>query len=365
MMLMYRRAWRTISTYCPTPAPVPFITVVVPARDEAIHLPDLIFDLQHQQLESRHFEVLVVNDHSMDATPQIVLNAGGNIRLINLADHISSTVTAFKKKAIEVAISQARGAIIVTTDADCRVKNTWLQTIAGYFASGHCSFLVMPVVIHPNKNFLSIFQSLDFMSMQGITGGAVHRNWHYMCNGANLAYLRQTFYDVGGFKDIDDIASGDDMLLMEKVGNYDDSVIHYLKHESVIVSTAASGSLKSFLSQRARWAAKAGRYKDGRITIVLLLVYAFNASLLLFPIVALSFRVSLGGSLSSFFLCWLVALLIKTSIEMLFLYPVATFFKNKNLMKYFPLSQPFHIVYIVVSGFMGFSGKQDWKGRKV
>ena len=38
-----------------------------------------------------------------------------------------------------------------------------------------------------------------------------------MCNGANLAYTKNAFNAVGGFKDIDDIASGDDMLLMYKI----------------------------------------------------------------------------------------------------------------------------------------------------
>jgi len=38
-----------------------------------------------------------------------------------------------------------------------------------------------------------------------------------MCNGANLAYEKQAFFDVNGFEGIDDVASGDDMLLMHKL----------------------------------------------------------------------------------------------------------------------------------------------------
>lgn len=39
-----------------------------------------------------------------------------------------------------------------------------------------------------------------------------------MCNGANLAYERKAFNEVNGFAGVDHIASGDDMLLMHKIG---------------------------------------------------------------------------------------------------------------------------------------------------
>jgi len=57
------------------------------------------------------------------------------------------------------------------------------------------------------------------MSLQGITAAAVGAGSHAMCNGANLAYLKSAFYEVGQFKGIDHIASGDDMLLMHKMKN--------------------------------------------------------------------------------------------------------------------------------------------------
>jgi len=36
------------------------------------------------------------------------------------------------------------------------------------------------------------------------------------CNGANLAYRKDVFYEVGGFRGIDELASGDDELLLQK-----------------------------------------------------------------------------------------------------------------------------------------------------
>jgi len=78
-------------------------------------------------------------------------------------------------------------------------------------------FIAAPVKIKEEGSLLAKFQALDFLTMQGITGASVYRRLHNMCNGANLAYERQTFYEVNGFDGIDTIASGDDMLLMHKI----------------------------------------------------------------------------------------------------------------------------------------------------
>ena len=50
-----------------------------------------------------------------------------NLRILDLKNFVKDeTVTAYKKKAIEIAIAQAKGELIVCTDADCRVGEDWL-----------------------------------------------------------------------------------------------------------------------------------------------------------------------------------------------------------------------------------------------
>lgn len=58
---------------------------------------------------------------------------------------------------------------------------------------------------------------IGFYDTTGDNGASVYRNIHSMCNGANLAYTKKAFEEVGGFTGIDHIASGDDMLLMHKI----------------------------------------------------------------------------------------------------------------------------------------------------
>ena len=189
-----------------------------------------------------------------------------------------------KKKAVETAIGFAKGNLIVTTDADCIVQPEWLQTIATYYEEFSPAFIAAPVVYSnplPGdslfKKLLKIFQSLDFITLQGITGASVYKKFHGMCNGANLAYEKKTFNEAGGFEGIDNIASGDDILLMHKIQKLYPDRIRYLKSSEVVVQTQPCESLKDFMNQRIRWASKADKYTDPKITAVLLLVYVFNA----------------------------------------------------------------------------------------
>jgi len=87
------------------------------------------------------------------------------------------------------------------------------------------------------------------------------------------------------------------------------------------------------------------------------LVYFYNVSLLVFGILSL---VDLF-----YFKLLMVSLLAKTIVELNFMFPVAAFYKEKKLLWWFPVMQPFHIVYMVVAGWLGKFGSYKWKGRKV
>ena len=84
-------------------------------------------------------------------------------------------INSYKKKAIETGIAAATGELIVTTDADCLPPEEWLQTIAAFKEEKQSVFIAAPVVINCNSSIVQIFQAMDFMVLQGITGAAVYK----------------------------------------------------------------------------------------------------------------------------------------------------------------------------------------------
>lgn len=335
-----------------------FISVIIPARNEAKNIEALLQTLLRQTYDCQQFEVIIVNDHSTDHTAEVLCPyLNDQIRMINLADHLEdNAVISYKKKAIEVGISSARGELIVTTDADCIVPEKWLETIASYFMLYEPVWMVMPVYIHPAKTFLQRFQSLDFMMLQSITVAAVSNNIHSMCNGANLAYTKNAFYEVGGFSGIDWVASGDDILLMEKMKERFPNKIGYVFSKEVIVQTKPVNTVKEFLHQRIRWAGKSKLYKEKKMLPVMFLVYFFNLGLL----------AGIGLCLTQIISPLLITslLLMKMFVELLLLLPMAKFFGAQNQLWSFPLFQPIHILYTIAAGSFGMLRKYEWKGRQ-
>lgn len=362
LILFYRSSWNEIpedivsgshNTFST------FITVIVPARNEEMNIKACIDSILSQEYSANLYEIIVVDDHSTDNTAKIISTYPPNrVRLINLANELNNIkLNSYKKKSIEIAISKASGTLIVTTDADCIVQPKWLQCIAASYEKSHPYFIAAPVAFYEENSVLKIFQSLDFLTMQGITGAAVFKKFQCMCNGANLAYEKKVFNEVGGFKGIDNIASGDDMLLMYKIfSSYPEKVL-FLKNKNAIVKTKAADTISSFINQRIRWAGKAGKFKDKKITLVLILVYLFNASL---------FFMTMYSILYPFFLVYCLSFwIIKTFIELIFITSVATFFDKKKLLWWFAPLQPLHVFYILISGWLGVFGSYTWKDRKV
>lgn len=362
LLLYYRSGWLDIPFFqLPKNKnqPSTVITVLIPARNEAENIPCLLDALLNQSYPKELFEVIVIDDHSTDNIAEI-MKRYSNFKLIFLKDFIAARqINSYKKKAIEIGIQQSRGELIVTTDADCYAPGNWLQTIAAFYEINNPELIVMPVAINCGRRPVEIFQALDFITLQGITGASVHKKMHSMCNGANLAYTRNAFNAVNGFKGIDSIASGDDMLLMHKIALQYPNGIAYLKSTEVIVQTQPVHTVKEFFNQRIRWASKADKYEDKRIFWVLVLVYLFNVLMALLAVW------SLVIGQWSFIKYWLLLLATKTFAELFFLYPVAKFFNKEKLLWAFPLAQPFHILYTVIAGWLGKFGSYEWKERKV
>ena len=354
LIIYFWQSWTSIPVFKTNlTAPLSKLSVIIPARNEEANMGALLQSIAAQTYPKTLLEVIVVDDNSTDRTASIAKEFPF-VKLISLKE---DSINSYKKKAIEIGVAAASGDLVITTDADCITQPNWLSIIEAFYRETNSVFIVAPVAIDFRLSLVHLFQSMDFMVLQGVTGASVHRQMLTMCNGANLAYERKAFFSVNGFSGIDHIASGDDMLLMYKIWNKFAGRIHYLKSKEVTVSTQPAETWAEFLSQRIRWASKADKFDDKRIFRVLMIVYLFNLSFL-FLLVA--------GFWNSIYWWGLVIFLAaKTLIEFPFITSVATFFHKQSLLKYFIFFQPLHILYTIIAGWLGKFGSYHWKGRKV
>lgn len=357
LLLRYTQAWSSIPLFESNfVSPSTFVSVIISARNEEENIVGTVSDILNQDYPKHLFELIVVDDHSTDNTLGL-LNAIDDERLKVLSMEGTTVRNAYKKKAIAMAIEQASGTLIVTTDADCRMGPSWLTTIVNQYEQSRSKMISSPVVYHQEGSLFERLQTLEFAYLIAMGGAAIATGKPGACNGANLAYEKQAFYEVGGFKGIDDLASGDDELLMHKIFARYGNQISFLKSRKALVYTKAKPNLKEFIAQRKRWASKATRYQQKSFGYTNIGIWIFNLLLLL---------AMLSTVFGIFPVHYLVlAFVVKFIAEFTFLNQITSFIQRRSLLAYLPFLCVLHVFYLVYIGFAGQGSGYEWKERRV
>lgn len=357
IVLYFRKGWGRIPEFEATPfSPSTRISVLIAARNEEEKIGATLDDIVRQNYPAGLLEVIVVDDHSTDGTSAIVESyAGRGVRLIRLNEE--KALNSYKKKAISEAIRQAEGELIVTTDADCRMGPDWLRTIARFYEENRFTLISSPVAYFKEQGVFEKLQTLEFLYLIGLGASTIGNRMPSTCNGANLAYRKDVFLQLDGFKGIDDLASGDDELFLHKVAAAFPGSIGFCKSRAATVYTYAKPTLSEFLMQRKRWASKSTRYKNKWVVALGVSIWLFNLVILLSVLAGLFEPVYLVPAIA--------ALLFKFSAELLFLAPLVRFIKRVKLLALLPVLSVIHVLYMVYIGIAGNSGRYDWKGRSV
>lgn len=378
LMLAYWRAWRSLpeAKIPPDWQPSERVAVIVPARNEAANIGACLRSILAGSYPPNLLEIIVVDDFSEDETvaevEQVRHSSLGHsaevpsLRLLRMADFAQPSGAFFspKKNAIAQAIAQASGTLIVTTDADCTVPSDWLSHIAAALSEPGRMLLTAPVAIRSARGLLQHFQALDVAGMMGITGAGLHLGWQRMGNGANLAYRKSVFEEVGGYAGNERVASGDDMFLMQKVAACYPEGVFFLKTPAATVLTAAQPTWAALWQQRLRWGSKNAALPEWPVRLALLVVFVFCWCILIFVIVSLchfdisTFRHSAGPLLLS--LC------VKAAFDFLLLREMCRWLGRREWLRWFCPSFFLHIVYVAAVGAAGlFFKKYRWKGREM
>ena len=367
-------------------ARLPTVTVVVPARNEAATIGACVDSILAQDYPPERLRVIVVDDDSDDATAAVVRSrmreaalaapvratdpvgdadgdadgAPGRLALIRVP-HDARRARAHKKAAIERAVAQATGEIILTTDADCTVPPGWARAMASTFDGPETAFVSGPVAYHlgPTPSLFVRLQAMDFFGLMACGAGGIGLGRPNLANGASVAYRRETFDALGGFAGVDHVTSGDDELLMQKVAYQTPLDVRFCADAGATVLTEPVRTLREFVHQRRRWASKGALY-PARLQRMLLGIGLFFVALVA-AVAALPFVPGLWPYVAA-------AVAVKAAGDLAVLVPAARRFGQTRLLRAYPLHAVLHAPYTLAVAVLGLLGVQkgfEWKGRRL
>lgn len=320
------------------------VSVLIAARNEEKNIEKLLESLKKQSFPKELFEVIIVNDHSIDNTDEIIND------FINKNKELDVKLLKAEKKGKKHAISQALHSaineLIIVTDADCVLNDLWIESIVGFYQEEKCKMILAPVLLSPAENLFEKMQVLEHLSLIGSTAGSASIGFPVMCNGANMAYERKAALEVEKFRKDFDIPSGDDMFLLEQfVKCYGHNNVKFLLSKSAVVKTKTCKTIKDFFRQRRRWVSKTKSYTSWKVIVTALIVLFFNLSII--SLLVSAFFVPALWSI------YILLTLLKFFIDFPLLKNITNFMNQGSLLKWvLPLEiiYPFYVVFTALSG---------------
>jgi cellulose synthase/poly-beta-1,6-N-acetylglucosamine synthase-like glycosyltransferase len=330
---------------------LPEVSVIVPVRNEAGNIGRTVVSVALQDYPSDKSELTVVDDGSTDGTVQAAVAAAAGYPGLRFKV-VSAGEEGSKKKAIEAGVGDAGGEWIITTDGDTVAGNAWLRSML-YPAAPEIRLLCGPLVVtaQSTSSLIAKTAAMESLGLTLISAASIRGRRPLFCNGANLAYPKRHFLDLGGYDT--GRLSGDDTDLLVKT---DPRAIRYVKDLSAVVRTAAPETLAEFLSQRRRWASKIPVAMTTTTLTVAFIVWSCHAALLF-----------LAAAAAIGFIGWPVLLgawLFKYFFDLAVLKVSGAFFKEKVSPALLLVLEPFYAVAVTVTGISAVLLPYNWKGRK-
>ena len=193
----------------------PSISIIIAVKNGEKSLPKILNDLK-KQFYNGLIEFIIVDDNSSDSSKKIIMEfEASDNRFKYISSNKGNSKLLYKKKALDAGIKNANYDILLFTDVDCRLKKTWVKSMAQKFDS-ETDYVIGVSIIDKTLNLVTWFQKIDLMMLFNVARGMCKLNIPFASIGQNQAY-RKTLYKKIGFLKISDSIQGDDTLFCNYV----------------------------------------------------------------------------------------------------------------------------------------------------
>ena len=257
--LRYLRLGGKVTSQTDSDVQLPAVSVIVCAHNEYDNLQDYLSILLEQDYPC--YEVIVVDDSSEDGSDLLLERWSrqyGN--LYHTFVPRGARVLSNKKLALTIGIKAAHYDYLLLTDADCRPESKhWIREMMKGFSNEQTELVLGFSPYFEKKGLLNhiigydtLFNGLQYMGM-------ARAGKPYMGVGRNLAYKRETFFSVGGFKGLLGNRAGDDDLFVNRIANAANTVV--VNNPNSIVWSVPKTTWREWFHQKRRHLSVSPQYR--------------------------------------------------------------------------------------------------------
>ena len=255
-----------------------------------------------------------------------------------------------KANAVAQAVDIAKGEIILTSDADCMVPPTWVDTIIKMYQKDVgcvCGFTLLKF-----NSLFSGMQSMDWAYLLIIASAGVGWGLPLSAVGNNMSFRKKAYNDVGGYHKVG-FSVTEDFLLFKSIAYKTNWNVRYPVEPNALVWSEPCANWRELYLQKKRWGTGGLRIHP-----------------LGYLIMSVGFFMSVGLLIMPFFLSsywtWIGVFAAKSAGDWILLQRPLKKLKQKKLLKYFIPFELYYIIYVTLLPFIvTLTGRVIWKERKL
>jgi len=178
------------------------VSVLVAARNEEANILDCLQSLAQQNYPIQNYEVWIGDDKSEDATAAIVQKFILNYTNFHYL-YIENDYLGIKGKQNVLAhlAHQAKGDLLLITDADIRHTPNWVAALVGAFDAPKIGIVSAPTLVE-GKGLLSHMQTLDWLLGVSVIKAFAIGSLEVTAVGNNMAIRKDVYLALGGYENI-------------------------------------------------------------------------------------------------------------------------------------------------------------------
>jgi len=192
----------------------PSVSVVITAHNEAEGIAACLKSVSQNEAWMRgDVEIILVDDRSQDATSEIARSLGlHNLRILRIDSYTNTELTA-RQVALNLGIQEARGEIVLLTDADSLVSTRWIDRMIAPISDNRADAVAGLIDFRAGNILLRWLQSVDavyYFNLCRALNGVGFKSGGFF---GNFALKKEIYERLGGFQKIG-FALNEDLFFM-------------------------------------------------------------------------------------------------------------------------------------------------------